>query len=91
MTTDGLSFPMVTPKFIYDSFGVELPQFLKVDVDGTEMSVLRGIFESGVGDRITFASVEHDDKPERTDYMLKTGFSLIKQDLVNNYYTRVTP
>ena len=84
----GLELPLVTPECINKMIGVEKPEFLKVDVDGTVMDVLHGIFEGRMGDCITFASVEHDDKPEREDYMISKGFSVVGRDNVNVYYRR---
>jgi len=84
----GLELPVFSPVQIVDKFGTPSPEFLKVDVDGTELDVLREIFDKKTGETVTFASVEHDNKDERKWYMKWKGFKCIKEDYVNSYYER---
>jgi len=68
-----------------DLFGLPKPQYLKIDVDGHELPVLRGASESLRHCRQVFIEIEDAKHAELDDMFSKLGLAMTEKHPVQNY------
>ena len=71
---------MINPDTVIDHFNVDIPAAIKIDVDGNELSVIRGLLSILTSDCVKSVLVEvrSDSKSEIDRLLVETGFTEVE-------------